>query len=48
MPSLFRFLMIIGLILAAGWAVLFGLAHGISPTPREIIVPVPLPPPPAQ
>jgi hypothetical protein len=43
MPSLFRFLTILAVIGAIGWAILYALAVGVSPTPREIFVPVPIP-----
>lgn len=43
MPSLFRFLTILALLGALGWGAVYGLAVGVKPTPREIIVPVDLP-----
>jgi hypothetical protein len=41
MPSLLRFLMVIGIIFGLGYAVIFALATLVDPTPREITVTVP-------
>jgi hypothetical protein len=43
MPSLFRFLTILAVLGALGWGLVYGLAFGVRPTPREIVVPVELP-----
>jgi hypothetical protein len=41
MPSLLRFLMVVGIIGALGYAAIFALATYGAPTPREITVTVP-------
>jgi len=41
MPSLFRFLIFIGLIGGLGYAAVFSLANFVTYHPREIIVTVP-------
>jgi len=41
MPSLMRFLLVIGIIFGIGYAVVFALATLIDPKPREITVTVP-------
>ena len=41
MPSLFRFLMVIGIIGALGYAAIFALATLVEPKPRDITVTVP-------
>jgi hypothetical protein len=41
MPSLFRFLLVVGILAAAVYAAMFGLAHFVQPKPREITVTVP-------
>jgi len=41
MPSLFRFLTIVGLLGGLGYGALYWLAHVIEPKPREIIVTIP-------
>ena len=41
MPSLFRFLMIVGLIGGAIYATVFSLANFVKYHPREIIVTIP-------
>jgi hypothetical protein len=41
MPSLFRFLVLIGLLAGAAYGALFSLAHFVGYTPREIVVTVP-------
>lgn len=38
MPTLFRFLLVIAIIAAGGYAALFALANFIETTPREITV----------
>ena len=38
MPSLFRFLLIVGVIAGLGYAAVFALANFIKPQPREISV----------
>lgn len=41
MPSLFRFLLVIGIIGGLGYGVIFALATFVNPQPREITVTVP-------
>ncbi|HEY4819953.1 MAG TPA: histidine kinase [Xanthobacteraceae bacterium] len=41
MPSLLRFLMVIGIIFGLGYAVIFALATLVDPKPREITITVP-------
>jgi hypothetical protein len=41
MPSLFRFLIFVGLIGGLGYAAVFSLANFVTYHPREIIVTVP-------
>jgi hypothetical protein len=41
MPSLMRFLLVIGIIFGVGYAVIFALATMVDPKPREITVTVP-------
>jgi len=41
MPSLIRFLIVIGIIFGLGYAAVFALATFINPKPREITVTVP-------
>ena len=41
MPTLFRFLMIIGLVGGIAYAGLFSLATFVDPKPREITVNIP-------
>lgn len=41
MPSLFRFLVFVGLIGALGYGAVFSLATFVKTQPREIIVTVP-------
>ena len=41
MPSLFRFLLVIGIIGGLGYVVIFALATFVKPKPREITVTVP-------
>ena len=41
MPSLMRFLIVIGIIFGLGYAAIFALATFINPKPREITVTVP-------
>jgi hypothetical protein len=41
MPSLFRFLMVVGLLVGLVYGVIYALAVFVEPTPREITVPVP-------
>lgn len=41
MPTLFRFLMIIGLISGAVYGGMWALANLVQPEPREMRVPVP-------
>src|SRR5262249_48134181 len=41
MPSLFRFLLVVGIIGGIGYGVIFALATFVNPKPREITVTVP-------
>jgi hypothetical protein len=41
MPSLFRFLTVIGIIAGIGYGVLYALANFVNPKPREISVTIP-------
>jgi xanthosine utilization system XapX-like protein len=41
MPSLFRFLSVIGIIAGIGYGVLYALANFVNPKPREISVTIP-------
>ena len=41
MPSIFRFLLVIGLLGGLGYAGVFSLAKYVHPQPREITVTIP-------
>ncbi len=41
MPSLFRFLVVVGIIGGIGYATVFALANFVKVQPREIVVTVP-------
>jgi hypothetical protein len=41
MPSLFRFLMVVGIIAGIGYGVVFALANFVNPKPREMTVTIP-------
>ncbi|MBF9232789.1 histidine kinase [Microvirga alba] len=41
MPTLFRFLVIVAVLAALGFAAMYALATFVQPTSREITVPVP-------
>jgi hypothetical protein len=41
MPSLMRFLTVVGLLVGLGYGVMFMLATWFEPTPREITVSIP-------
>ncbi|HKS18283.1 MAG TPA: histidine kinase [Bradyrhizobium sp.] len=41
MPSLFRFLTVVGIIAGIGYGVIFALANFVHPKPREITVTIP-------
>ena len=41
MPSLFRFLMVVGVIAGIGYGVVFALANFVNPKPREMTVTIP-------
>lgn len=41
MPSLMRFLTVVGVLLGLGFASLYGLANFVSPRPREMVVTIP-------
>jgi hypothetical protein len=41
MPSLFRFLFVVGIIGGIGYGAIFALAHFVNPTPRDMTVTIP-------
>jgi xanthosine utilization system XapX-like protein len=41
MPSLFRFLMVVGVIAGVIYGVIFALANFVNPKPREMTVTIP-------
>jgi hypothetical protein len=41
MPSLFRFLIILGLVVGIGYVTMFALANFVTYRPREIVVTIP-------
>jgi hypothetical protein len=41
MPSLFRLLTVIGVIVGIGYGALYALANFVNPKPREITVTIP-------
>lgn len=41
MPSLFRFLTVVGIIAGVSYGVVFALANFVNPKPREITVTIP-------
>jgi hypothetical protein len=41
MPSLFRFLLVVGVLGGLGYAGIFTLARMVDPQPREIVVTIP-------
>ena len=41
MPSLFRFLTVVGIIAGLGYGVVYALANFVNPKPRDIIVTIP-------
>ena len=41
MPSLFRFLTVVGIIAGIGYGALYALANFVNPKPREITVTIP-------
>jgi hypothetical protein len=41
MPSLFRFLTVVGIITGIGYGVVFALANFVNPKPREMTVTIP-------
>lgn len=41
MPSLFRFLVVLGLIAGAGFVAMAALVAFVEPQPREIVQPLP-------
>ncbi len=41
MPSLFRFLTVVGVIAGVIYGAIFALAHFVNPKPREITVTIP-------
>jgi hypothetical protein len=41
MPSLFRFLTIVAIIVAVVYGIVFALANFVNPKPREITVTIP-------
>ena len=44
MPSLFRFLLVLAVLVGLGYAGLYALATFVKVTPREITQTIPLPP----
>ena len=40
MPSLFRFILVVGLLVAAGYGALYVLATKFEPTPQEVTNPL--------
>jgi len=41
MPSLFRFLTVVGIIAGIGYGAVFALANLVNPKPREMTVTIP-------
>jgi len=41
MPSLFRFLTVVGIIAGIGYGAVFALANFVNPKPREMTVTIP-------
>ena len=41
MPSLFRFLLVVGLLGGVAYAGVFSLARFVNPEPREMVVTIP-------
>ncbi len=41
MPSLFRFLTVVGILAGVSYGVVFALANFVNPKPREMIVTIP-------
>jgi hypothetical protein len=41
MPSLFRFLTVVGIIVGVSYGVVFALANFVHPKPREMTVTIP-------
>ena len=41
MPTLFRFLTVVGILAGIGYGALFALANLVNPKPREITVTIP-------
>ena len=41
MPSLFRFLTVVGIIAGVIYGIIFSLANFVNPKPREMIVTIP-------
>jgi hypothetical protein len=41
MPSLLRFLMVVGLLSGLAYGGLYSLAHFVEPQPREMVVTIP-------
>jgi hypothetical protein len=41
MPSLFRFLTVVGIIAGIGYGAIFALANFVNPKPREMTVTIP-------
>jgi hypothetical protein len=41
MPTLFRFLTVVGIIAGIGYGALFALANFVNPKPREMTVTIP-------
>ncbi len=41
MPSLLRFLAVVGILIGLGYAGLWALAHFVEPSPREMTITIP-------
>jgi hypothetical protein len=41
MPSLFRFLFVVGILGGIGYGIVFALAHFVHPSPRDMTVTIP-------
>jgi hypothetical protein len=41
MPSLFRFLFVVGILAGVGYGAIFALAHLVQPKPRDMTLTIP-------